>query len=96
MTGEILLPSSVLIEWMIRTLPYRQEICVNHCHSCDLGQGQRKVIQYISPDLYFLCRKYLRLSSNGFDVISKSRWASEDGRNGDGGDGWDGDYEQKT
>ena len=25
-----------------------------------LGQARGKVMQYISPDLYFLCRKYLR------------------------------------
>ena len=38
-----------------------------------LGQGHRKVIRYISSDLYFLCSKYLKLSSNGFDMRSKSR-----------------------
>ena len=37
-----------------------------------LGEGHGKVIQYISPDLYILCAKYLRFSSNGFDVIGKS------------------------
>ena len=37
-----------------------------------LSQGHQKVIQYILPDLYFLCPKYLRFSSNGFDVTSKS------------------------
>ena len=37
-----------------------------------LGQGHQKVIQYIFPDLYFLCPKYLRWSSNGFDVRRKS------------------------
>ena len=31
-----------------------------------LGQGQRKVIQYISPDLYILCSKYVKFSINGF------------------------------
>ena len=30
-----------------------------------LSQGHGKVIQYISPDLYILCPKYLRFSSNG-------------------------------
>ena len=38
-----------------------------------LGQGHGKVIQYISPDPYILCAKYLRFSSNGFDVRGKSR-----------------------
>ena len=37
-----------------------------------LGQGHTKVIHYIFPDLYFLCPKYLRYSSKGFDVRSKS------------------------
>ena len=37
-----------------------------------LGQGHRKVIQYISPDSYILCAKYLRFSSNGLDVRDKS------------------------
>ena len=32
-----------------------------------LGQGHRKVIQYISPDPYILCAKYQRFSSNGFE-----------------------------
>ena len=36
-----------------------------------LGQGHQKVIQYIFPDLYFLCPRYLSFSSNGFDVRSK-------------------------
>ena len=30
-----------------------------------LGQGHGKVIQYIFPDLYILCLKYLRFGSNG-------------------------------
>ena len=38
-----------------------------------LGQGHGKVIQYILPDLYILYPKYLRCSSNGFDVRGKSR-----------------------
>ena len=37
-----------------------------------LGEGHGKVIQYISPDLYILCAKYVSLSSNGFDVRGKS------------------------
>ena len=37
-----------------------------------LGQGHGKVIQYISPDLYIVCSKYLRFSSKGFDVRGKS------------------------
>ena len=36
------------------------------------GQGHQKVIQYIFPDLYFLCAKYASFTSNGFDVRSKS------------------------
>ena len=37
-----------------------------------LGQGHGKVIQYISPDQYILCAKYLSFSWNGFDVRGKS------------------------
>ena len=39
-----------------------------------MGQDHRRVIQHIVPDLYFLCPKYLRFSSNCFDVRSKSLW----------------------
>ena len=55
-----------------------------------LGQGHQKVIQYIFPDLYFLCPKYLRWSSNGFDVRSKSHCG------GGGGGGRGGGNELKT
>ena len=37
-----------------------------------LSQGHGKVIQYISPDPYILCVKYLRFSSNGLDMRGKS------------------------
>ena len=37
-----------------------------------LGQGHGKVTQYISPDPYILCAKYLRFNSNGFDMRGKS------------------------
>ena len=37
-----------------------------------LGQGHGKVIQYISPDPYILCPKYVRLGTNSFDVRCKS------------------------
>ena len=36
------------------------------------GQGHGKVIEYIFLDPYILCAKYLRFSSNGFDVRGKS------------------------
>ena len=36
-----------------------------------LGQGHGKVIQYISPDPYILCAKYVRFR-NGLDVRGKS------------------------
>ena len=45
-----------------------------------LGQGHRMVIQYIFPDLYFLCPNYLRFSSNSFDVRSISHCGSGGGR----------------
>ena len=47
-----------------------------------LGQGHGKVIWYISPDLYILCPKYLRFSSNSFDVIGKSHWGRRWGGRG--------------
>ena len=36
------------------------------------GQGHGKVNQYISPDPYILCAKYVRFSWNGFDERGKS------------------------
>ena len=45
-----------------------------------LGQGHQKVIQYISPDPYILCSKYLRFSWNGFNMRVKNRCG--DGRGG--------------
>ena len=47
-----------------------------------LGQGHGKVIEYISPDLYILCPRYLRFSSNGFDVRGKSRCGGRGRRGG--------------
>ena len=43
------------------------------------GQGHQTVIQYILPNLYFLCPEYLRFSSNAFDVRSKSHCGSGGG-----------------
>ena len=37
-----------------------------------LGQGHGEVIQYIYPDPYILCAKYLRFSWDGLDVRGKS------------------------
>ena len=37
-----------------------------------LGKGHRKVIQYISDDLCFLCPKHLRL--NSWSQLSPERW----------------------
>ena len=57
-----------------------------------LGQGHGKVIQYISPYPYTLCAKYLRFSSNGFDLRGKSCC----GGGGGGGGGGRGRNELKT
>ena len=65
MTRGIYLPSFVVIGGVVLTLSCREAVT--------LGQGHRKAIQYMSPDLYFLCPKYLRSSSNDFDMRSKSR-----------------------
>ena len=50
-----------------------------------LGQGNGKVIQYISPDPYILCAKYLRFSSSGFDLRGKSCCGGGRGGGGRGG-----------
>ena len=52
-----------------------------------LGQGHGKVIEYISPDPYILCTKYLMFSSNGFDVRGKSCHCGGRGRGGGAGRG---------
>ena len=49
-----------------------------------LGQGHIKVIQYILPDLYLRCPQYLRCSSNGYDVRSKSHCGGGRRGRGDG------------
>ena len=46
-----------------------------------LGEGHRKVIQYISPDSYNLCAKYLRFKLNGFDVRDRIRCGGGRGGN---------------
>ena len=46
-----------------------------------LVRGHGMVIQYISPYAYILCPKYLRFSSNGFDVRGKSCCGGGRGRN---------------
>ena len=43
-----------------------------------LGQSHGKIIQYISPGLYFLCPQYQKLGTNGFDMKSKSSCGSRD------------------
>ena len=48
-----------------------------------LGQGQGKVIQYISPDYMFCCPKYLRFSSKDFDL--RGKWCCGGGCGGRGG-----------
>ena len=50
-----------------------------------LSQGHGKFIQYISPDPYILCTKYLRFSWNGFDVGGKQKllWGGGRSRRGE-------------
>ena len=50
----------------------------------NLGQGHGKVIQYIPPDPYILCAKYVRFSWNGFDVRGKSCCGGGGGSGGGG------------
>ena len=47
-----------------------------------LGQAHGKVNQYISPDPYILCAKYVRFSWNDFDVRGKSWCGGGGGRGG--------------
>ena len=42
-----------------------------HATAVTLCQGHGMIIQHILPDLFILCSKYLRCSSNGFDVRGK-------------------------
>ena len=58
-----------------------------------LGQIHRNAIQYISPDSYILCAKYLWFSWNGFDVRGKSCCGG--GRGGGHGGGGRGGNELK-
>ena len=48
-----------------------------------LGEGHGKVNQYISPDPYILCAKYLRFRWNGFNVRGKSCCGSGQDGGGD-------------
>ena len=52
-----------------------------------LVQGHWTAMQYISPDPYILCAKYVRFSSNGFDVRGKSCCGGGRGGGGRGGGG---------
>ena len=88
MTRTMKLPCFVVIWWVFLTLSRRQ---ANLCQSMSqqtLGQGHGNVIQYISPDPYDLCAKYLRFSWNGLDVRGKSFCGG--GRGGGGGGRGDG------
>ena len=49
-----------LVEWFSLN-PADKQIFIN-VTAMTLGQSHQKVIQYIFPDLYFLCPKYLRLA----------------------------------
>ena len=53
-----------------------------------LGQGHPKFNQYIFLDPYFLCPKYLRSTTNGFDVRSKSHRSGGGGRGRGGETNW--------
>ena len=64
MSRAIKLLRFVVIRLAIRTLSCRRAFFSNRCHS------RGKVTQYISPDPFGFCAKYLRFSSNGFDVFS--------------------------
>ena len=69
-------------------IPQTGTFLVINAVAVTLGQGHRTVIQYIFPDPDFLCPKYLRFSSNGFDARAK--------RHCGGGGGHGGGNELKT
>ena len=69
-----------------KSLSCTSKFLLINARAVTLGKGQRKVIQYIFPDLYFLCPKYLRFSSNRFDVRSKSHCGGGGGGGGGGND----------
>ena len=77
-----------MIEWVVLTLSYRQAFLLINAKAATLGQHHRKADQYMSPDLYILCPKYVRIGTNGSDVSAKSR--------GGGGGGGGGGNELKT
>ena len=61
----------VLIGWVVRTLLCRQANFLIIATAVTSGQGHGKVIQYIFPDQY-LFPKYIRLSTNSFDMSRKN------------------------
>ena len=58
----------VILDFMVQT----NKFMLIGATALTMGQGHRKVIQYIYPDPYIVCAKYIRFSSNGFDVRGKS------------------------
>ena len=71
-TRRILLSSFVVIGWLSGSHFILQTSNFLFINATAVTLGHRRVTQYIFPDLYFLCPKYLRFSSNDFDVRSKS------------------------
>ena len=71
-TREILLPSFVVIGLVVLTSSHRQAFFVNHCHSRDLGSRSQKGRPVHLPRPMLSLSKYLRLSSNGFNVRRES------------------------
>ena len=63
----------------------RSKFLLIYATAVTLGEGHRKVVQYIFPDPYILCAKYLRFSSNGFDVRGNSFCGGGGGGGGRGG-----------
>ena len=71
----------VVIRQVVLTLSRKQnKFLLIDATAMTLGQGHGMVIEYISPDPYILCAKYLRFSSNGFDVSVKSCCGGGGGR----------------
>ena len=75
MTRAIKLPRFVISGWVSGShfIVQRSKLLLINATAVTLDQGHGKIIRYIYQDLYNLCPKYLRFSSNGFGVRGKSR-----------------------
>ena len=77
---------SVVIGWVVLTLSCRQTIFLFiNATAVTLGQGHRRVTQYIFPDVYFLYPKYQRFAQTVLTWEAKVIEGSGGGRGRGGG-----------